>query len=96
MGPVSEANSKSWGISPPGGSARGGGNVLELAAQFDFLDEEGIASRAIFGALVWKVSLVGVGEFAGGSEGFVGGSEGLVDSHKNLQGQYRLDAIALI
>jgi hypothetical protein len=28
------------------------------------------------------MSLVGVGQFAGGSEGFVGGSEGLVDGHK--------------
>jgi len=72
-----------------------GGNVLESAAQFDFLDEEGIASRAIFGALVWKVSLVGVAS-RGRERGFVGGSEGLVDSHKTSKGQYRLDAIALI
>ena len=56
-----------------------GRNVLKLAAQFDFLDEERIASRTVFGALVGEMSFVGVGQIAGGSEGV---------GHKTSRGQY--------
>jgi len=68
-----------------GDSAAGGkgtaecGDVLDVAPEFDLLGEEGVASLAVFGALVGEMRFVLCGEFCCGDEDGVVGHSVLLD-----------------
>src|SRR3954452_22924383 len=53
--------------SPPGGNgAPQFRDALDMAAQFNLLDQQRLTRAAIFGALVGEMDLVGAGEFGDG------------------------------